>query len=245
VKRAAVVRLLLAVACLPLISCRAPDPIPTYPLAPAAESFDRMQQRSAQMRDVSGEGEITLSSSDGNSVRFDAAFALAPPDRARVRAWKFGQAVLDLTVTQDGAWLFLPRTDEHAASLRAAAGDASRALHEWLALLSNRPDNGATNVQTTPTEFIVTRNAAEGSTITSIIDRATLTPRQYIVRDDAGRRRFALALEAYRVAGSTVWPTKVKASAPNGKFIIELRDVLINQAPSRAFDHPARAERLP
>jgi outer membrane lipoprotein-sorting protein len=204
-----------------------------------------MQERSAQIRDISGEGEITLVNTDGNSVRFDAAFALAPPDRARVRAWKLGQAVLDLTVTQDGAWLFLPRTDEHAATLRAAAGDASRALHEWLALLSNRPESGAANVRTTATEFIVTRNADDGSTITSVIDRKTLTPRRYYVRDRAGAERFTLALEQYRPIGAVVWPTKVQASAANGKFVIELRDVLINQAPPRAFEHPARAERLP
>jgi len=65
------------------------------------------------------------------------------------------------------------------------------------------------------------------------------------VRDSAGSQRFTLSLEQYRVVGPIVWPTKVKASASNGKFVIDLRDIEINQAPPRAFEHPARAERLP
>jgi len=169
VNRAAAINLLLCASLVAVAGCRAPEPIPTYPSASASESFDRMQARAAQMRDVSGEGEITLVNADGNSVRLDAAFALAPPDQARVRAWKLGQAVLDLTVTGNGAWLFLPRTDEHAASLRSAAGDASRALHEWLALLSNRPDAGASDVRTTSDQFIITRSGKDASTITCII----------------------------------------------------------------------------
>jgi len=245
VNRAAAINLLLCASLVAVAGCRAPEPIPTYPSASASESFDRMQARAAQMRDVSGEGEITLVNADGNSVRLDAAFALAPPDQARVRAWKLGQAVLDLTVTGNGAWLFLPRTDEHAASLRSAAGDASRALHEWLALLSNRPDAGASDVRTTSDQFIITRSGKDASTITCMIDRPTLTPRRYIVRDSAGSQRFTLSLEQYRVVGPIVWPTKVKASASNGKFVIDLRDIEINQAPPRAFEHPARAERLP
>jgi outer membrane lipoprotein-sorting protein len=230
----------------PMSGCHTPDPIPTYPPAAKGESFDRMQARLADVRDISGEGEITLVDVIGNSVRFDAAFALAPPDRARVRAWKLSQAVLDLTVTRDGAWLFLPkRDDQHADQLRAAAGDASRALHEWLALLSSRPDAGADAVRTTGDQFVVTRHNADGSRITSVIDRATLTARQYTIYDRAGMPRFSLSMEQYRVVGSTVWPTRIEAAASNGKFIIELRDLAINQAPPLAFQPPARAERLP
>jgi hypothetical protein len=204
-----------------------------------------MQQRSALARDVSGEGEITMVNAGGDSVRFEAAFALAPPDRARARAWKLGQAVLDLTVTPSGTWLFLPQRDEHADQLRAAAGDAGQALRQWLELLSNRPDTGARNVQASATQFIITRPGENRATITSTIDRPTLTPRRYVVRDEKGQERFSLALEQYRPVGQTVWPTKVEARAAKGKFIIELRDIEINQAPPTAFAPPARAERLP
>jgi len=77
----------------PAISCAAPERIPTYPPMPVEERCGSW--RIGRMRFIRfGAGEVTLTRADGESVRFDTAVVLAPPERARVRAWKFGQACL-------------------------------------------------------------------------------------------------------------------------------------------------------
>ena len=148
---------LAIVALFVLVGCVQRDNIRTYPYMSVADSLRVMQERSAKIKDISGEGAITLTDSRGQSVRLDSAFAFAPPDRARVRAWKFGQAVLDLTVAPDATFLFLPRKDAHADQLRSASADTSRAVREWLKLLSRGFDQ-SNDVRESGSQLIV-RNA--------------------------------------------------------------------------------------
>lgn len=224
-----------------LIGCASQrENIPTYPNMSVGDSLKLMQERSASIKDVSGEGAITLTDAKGQSVRLDSAFVFAPPDRARVRAWKFGQAVLDLTVTPDATFLFLPRKDGNADQLRLASDDTSRAMRQWLNLLSRGFDRPA-DVRESGSQLIVKTSDA----LTAYIDRRTLTPRRYVSYDEGGRERFALTLEEYRTIEDTVWPMRIEAKSPSGLVRIDLRDIELNTAPASAFNPPARAERLP
>lgn len=223
-----------------LVGCTQRENIPTYPQMSIADSLKLMQERSSKIKDISGEGAITLTDPKGQSVRLDAAFVFAPPDRARVRAWKFGQAVLDLTVTSEATFLFLPRKDGHADQLRSASGDTSHAVREWLNRLS-RGFDASGDVSESGSQLIV----KTPQSLVAYIDRKTLTPRRYVALDEAGRERFALTLSQYRTIGDTVWPMRIEAKSPSGLVRIDLRNMELNTAPDSAFKPPARAERLP
>ncbi|MBC8106910.1 MAG: hypothetical protein H7Z14_10000, partial [Anaerolineae bacterium] len=80
-------RLGLIFTLLALIGCTQRENVPTYRSMSVTESLKLIQARSSRIKDISGEGVITLTDPKGQSVRLDAAFVFAPPDRARVRAW--------------------------------------------------------------------------------------------------------------------------------------------------------------
>jgi outer membrane lipoprotein-sorting protein len=225
-----------------LSGCAQREDIPKYPPLDLPSSLATIRQRSAQVQNVSGEGAITLTDAKGQSVRLDAAFVLAPPDRARVRAWKFGQAVLDLTILPDGTWMYLPRgQDGHAEQLRAGAASAGRAVRQWLSLLSGQLDASQSSARVSGSHLLVTQPASDGMTLTATIDRDTLTVRRCALTDASGHERFSLTLDKYRVIGPTVWPSRIDADSDTGKISIEMRDVELNDAPPTAFKPPARA----
>ncbi|HEV7299517.1 MAG TPA: hypothetical protein VGN72_09155 [Tepidisphaeraceae bacterium] len=228
----------LAFAC----GCAAPkEDIPTYPLMDSRASLATMRARAEQVQDISGQGTVTLTDPNGGTVQFDAAFVFGPPDRARVRAYKFGQAVLDLTVNPDGLWLFLPRQDARADQVRSASAGTGRAIRQWLQLLAG--DKAGGSVQLTGQKLIVTRH--EELITRGEIDRPTLTARSYTMSDRDGTQHFSLTLDRYRQVGPTVWPGRIVATSASGKIVIQLRDVELNVAAPTAFEPPPRAERLP
>jgi len=225
--------------------CAPRENIPTYASMDAQHSLDVIRQRSAQVRDISGEGTIVLTDAKGQSIRFDAAFVMAPPDRARVRAWKFGQAVLDLTLVPEGTWIYLPRgEDEHAEQLRSASRSATRAVRQWLRLLGDQVDAPGARGRIDGSHLIVTRSMDDGMTLTTTMNRDTLTARRHVLADSSGRERFMLTLDRYEVLGPTVWPRRVEARSETGTITVELRDVELNDAPGNAFKPPSRAQRV-
>src|SRR5688572_6281381 len=157
-----------------LVGCARREQIPTYPNIRAEESLRLMQERAEQIIDISGEGAIMLTDSNGQTVRLDGAFVFAPPDRARVRAWKFNQAVLDLTLLSDATFLFLPREDRSGEQLRSASASASQAVREWLALLSRGGVDPSHDAREAGSQLIVTTP----SRVIVNIDRKTLTARR-------------------------------------------------------------------
>jgi outer membrane lipoprotein-sorting protein len=224
------------------VGCAPRERIPTYPNMSANDSLRLMQERSEQITDISGQGAITLTDAKGQSVRLEGAFVFAPPDRARVRAWKFNQAVLDLTVLPDEIFLFLPREDRNAEQLRSASVNAGQAVRDWLALLSRGGVDPGSEAREVGAQLFV----ATPSRVMVTIDRKTLTARRYAAFDEDGRERFSLRLDQYRtVQEEIVWPMLIEATSPGGRVRIELRDVELNNAPDGAFQPPARAQRLP
>jgi outer membrane lipoprotein-sorting protein len=228
-----------------IAGCAQRENIPTYPPMDAQHSLEIIRQRSSQVQDVSGEGALTLTDRGGRSVRLDAAVVLAPPDRARVRAWKFGQAVLDLTILPEGTWLYLPRgEDDYAEQLRFASRSATRAVRQWLGLFAGQLDEPGSSARIEGSRLVVTRSMNDQMTLRATINRDTLTPRRYALKDASGKERFSLTLDHYRVLGQTVWPSRVEGRSESGSITIEMRDVELNYAAPAAFKPPTRAERV-
>lgn len=220
--------------------------IPTYPLADAASTVKLVAEHARQVRSLTGEGLITLTRPDGESVRLDAAMAMRPPERARMRAWKFGRAVFDLTVTPEGIWAVIPEDPKRKEQITSAGVSAAKLAKTWSVLSGGFFDGAGLKSETRGYKLLVRRESPGEPVVICEVDRATLTPRKYSMLDDKGITRFSLSLEQYRQFGSMVWPTKLTAVSDSGTVEIELRDVEINpELEPAAFVPPRRAEKLP
>jgi outer membrane lipoprotein-sorting protein len=235
-----IVRVAFILSLIAFVGCTRRENIPNYPRMSVSDSLKVIEARSAIIKDISGEGAITLTDPKGQSVRLEAAFVFAPPGRARIRAWKFGQAVLDLTITPDSIYIFVPQKKGPGEQLRTTLGDTGAAVRQWLSLLAP-VFSGSFDVAESGSQLIVTHR----SFFVIYIDRKTLTPRRYVARDDDGCNRFILTLDRYRTIGGTVWPMRIEAKSSTGTIRIDPRDVELNVAPPNAFKPPARAGQLP
>lgn len=230
-----------------LVGCRTGSPreeIPRYAPMSIERSMAIIELRGDVATDVTGQGTLTFIGADGRSVRLDTVFVLAPPDRARVRAWKFSRAVFDLTRTNEGVWLYLPRGDDRADELTESARNLGDAIGEWLNLSTGRLDVAEGQARIEGDEIIVQRPMRDGLTLRATIDRATLTPRRYEGLDDNGKVQFRMILGRYQQLGATVWPAVVVAQSESGTVRVEARELDLNVAPPTAFTPARRAEKL-
>ncbi|MDB5324499.1 MAG: hypothetical protein JWM57_68, partial [Phycisphaerales bacterium] len=125
------IRRSILVTAILLAGCAAkPDPIPRYAAMSPSDSLAVVRTRLANVKSVRGEADMTLTDPKGQTVHLDGAYLLAAPSRARLRAWKLGQAVFDLTIREDGAWAYLPREEA-----RPAAPGLRQSMGRWLGLL--------------------------------------------------------------------------------------------------------------
>jgi hypothetical protein len=225
--------------------CTPPERIPSYPPMPAEQAMKIVADRSHAIHAVSAQGMVTLTRPDGESVRFDTAVVLAPPERARVRAWKFGQAVFDMTLTPEGLWLVSPQEGGHRQEIEAAGANMGRLTRQWLRLMSGIFDDAGRDVKDDGPRLRVTQSNPDGTIMHCTIDQKTLTPRQFVLNDARGVKRFTLTLDRYAEFGGVVWPRKIEALSESGQILIELREVEINgDLPDAAFAPPRRAQRM-
>jgi hypothetical protein len=227
------------------VGCESHERIPTYPLMPASQTFEQFQSRSANIHTVSGEGSLRMTRPDGESIGLDAAVAMQPVDRARVRAWKFGQAVFDLTVTPEALYVVAPKDSSQRDQILAAGSRAGKMIRDWLKLATGSFD--ATLLEERGNDLVIQRPEADDGTLVCTIDRRTITARSFRLLDAAGRERFVLKLDRYIESNGQVWPRRIEArSDEGGELRLELREVEVNgELPAAAFRPPARAEKLP
>lgn len=232
--------LLVLIAC---AGCAATpkSPLPTFPAMSAERSLEVMRERSAKLERVTGRGAITLDNADRGAVTLDSIFVLAPPDRARVRAYKFTQAVFDLTLNPDGLFIFVPRERGKPGELLESTRGAAGAIRQWLASFAGQVDANGADIKQDARTLTIVRPEADGVTRTTIVDRPTLTVRSQTVRDATGAVRFTLALGDYRDFAGTLWPARIVAVSERGTITLETRELQPNVAAETAFTPPPRA----
>jgi hypothetical protein len=221
-----------------------PEHLATVDLTDVHAEVRELVRRQSLIHTVSGSGQLNLTGPDGQGVVLDLAVVLAPPDRARVRAWKFGQAVFDLTLRPDGAWLEASDKAGRAAAAGATAADVTRGLSLLTGGFFNDPTTVGRDVDG---ELVLRRSKPGEPTVVCHVERATLVPRRFELLDEAASVRFTLTMESYQPApGGALWPRRVVAdSGSKGKAVVTLDDADVNgDVPAGAFDPPARAERL-
>jgi outer membrane lipoprotein-sorting protein len=235
---------ILLLALLALAGCTH-GPLPTIHWTDRREALRILSTRAHAVRTVSAQGLLTLTRPDHESARLDAAIASQPPDRLRLRAWKLGRAIFDLTLTGDGLWLFAPDEPSLNPKIRSSALATARLAKAWSALSGGLFDRPDLSIKETSHQLIVTAPSEEGI-IRCEVDKRTLTPSRYIVTDATGRTRFALELDDYRLYGDIAYPQRLSATSDMGTILIQLRDVELNaDLAAGAFVPPRRAEKLP
>ena len=238
---------LLAVAL--LSGCAAPakrENLPAVHFRDDRGALDILIQRADLVKTVSSQGTITLTRPSGESVRLDLAMVRSGRDKLRLRAWKLGRAVFDLTMNGGDVWLFTP-DDQSLKQKARSAGLSARQLAQNIRLLDGelfrRPDATITHAD----GDMLSVTAAEGDkSMICDIDRRTLTPRKYVLTDPNGVARFALELSDYQAGMLVPVPFRMTARSDDGTIAVALRDVEINgELAEGAFIPPKRAEKLP
>lgn len=219
----------------------ASEPLPTYTWNSPAEAMAILNCRAARLHTLTAQGTVTLTRRDGQSVRFDAALVIQPPDRLRLRAWKFGEAVLDVTIRPDGVWVWIAdRAGEDAKRdlPKLLGGGAVRELGTLLAGSvtgeAKRDDDA----------LEIVNNLSDKVRVTAKVDPRTLVVREYDVSRSSGETVERVVLSEYEPAGPTVWPRRIEAVGPQGRIDVELGEVRVNEPLNRAaFEAPARAQK--
>ncbi len=238
----------LLIAAMTLAGCRQ-EHLPTYPRQDEAATLHLLAERSNQVKTVSGSGTLELFSPSGDGVQLDLAIALQPPDRARLRAWKFGSAVFDLTITPDGLWFESPRSSgvsPQADKIKSAGMNAAQVARAW-GLLSgaffNDPDLTA---KASAAKLIVHRERPNEPAVVCEVNRDTLMPRQYQMLDGTGKAHLTLSLDKYNQIKGIPWPMRITAVSDAGRMVVDLNEVELNaDLAAGAFKPPPRAEKLP
>jgi hypothetical protein len=225
-----------------------PENLPTYPFADDATALHTMADRASKLRTINCSCILDLTRVDGQSVRLDGAIAISIPDkRVRLRAWKFNQAVFDLTVTPDGTWIEMPSDPDRRTQVLPASVSAEQlakaislfgpdVFNDWqLQVLDMGGD-----------EFRFRRPADGGQMFLGRVERSTLIVRQYQILGPSGNTRFTLDLKNYAdFGGGIVFPTELVALNDGNRIDVTLQQVQINQPlPPKAFVPPRHAEKL-
>ena len=242
--------LLLPLAAIIVSGCAShPKPeanLPTFGNVDHATALRILDERARAVKSLSARSALTLTRADGQAVRLDGAVVMAPPDRLRLRAWKFNQAIFDLTLTPEGLWVVAPDDPSRRQKVLPASLSAAQLGREWALLSGSFFGETGLVVRDEKGTLAVSRKLDDGRTVVCDVDRRTLTPRRYRMFDPAGRARFTLALGDYGVFNGIAWPTRLDARSDEGRIGVKLSDVELNgELAPNAFKPPRRAEKQP
>ncbi len=220
------------------------NPLPNFALIDDSTALEILRQRAESVQRISGQCALKLTGNNGESVHLDAAIVMARPDRLRLRAWKMGQAVFDLTLRPDGLWVETPTDPSRAKDVLPATVGAAEFGRQFLWFTGGFfTEAGPMAHHIAGDRLIFERGSDAGGRIICQVDRPTLTPGKFEMIDPDGRVRFTLDLSDYRDFGGVLWATHLLASTLEGQKIdITLSDLEFNgELAPHAFDPPPRA----
>ena len=222
------------------------ESLPTVQYSDTADAMRILRERAAAVKTVSSDGTITFIRPDGASVRMDLAMVSQPPDHLRLRAWKLGRAIFDLTMTPQGLWLLAPDDPSLRQKVEKANVGAAEIARNWSMLSGEFFDRSDVKVERKSKDLLLTAPHEHDLTLRCDIDARALVPWLYLLQDAHGKTHFSLNLDDYRMIGGTPYPHRIQADSESGRIVVQLQEVELNQdlAPA-AFKPPRRAEKLP
>jgi outer membrane lipoprotein-sorting protein len=224
--------------------------LPTYPPMSDAQALSTIAARLDSTRTISASTDVKLTDPQGQTITLDGALVARPPGTARLRAWKLGTPVLDLTILPDGVWAFAASregtTSEENPQAKLTALPAA-GIAQSVELLSGTYFANATPIpERSDASMLVVRGSALGSTqVLCTIDRRTLTPRRFTL--PAADKAMELRLSEYTLINAAPFAQRIDFLSPDGgSIVIQLHDIELNtELPAAAFTPPTRATRLP
>jgi len=221
--------------------------VQTYPSMRDDDAARIILDRLTMIRTLSARCEVTLTKVQGESVRLDGALAAAAPDRLRLRAWKFDQAVFDLTLTPDGMWLFMGDDASETSGRKPMVISTSQISQAWMMVCGGFFEKNPSSVKMKASNSPITFYLRDQEyTIHCQVDRHTLTPTVYSVSDSGGMSLYSVELAGYRMINDIAWPMRIDFYSGDGVLSLRLDDVELNgENAEGAFVPPARAVKQP
>ncbi len=218
--------------------------LPTYPAMPDADALGLIATRLDSVKSISGSADLSLTDAKGQTVSLEGVIVAQPPARARLRAWKFGSPVLDVTILPEGVWAYAAsRAGSTAADMtRLPAAGVSRSVE----MLAGSYFAGAHTVakDSTIATLVVVGAAFGREDVRCEIDRATLTPRRFVM--NTPERSLEIILDGYSLVSGTAWAKRMEFRSPDGTIVIRLGDIELNgDIAQSAFVPSTRATKLP
>lgn len=218
--------------------------LPKYPPMSGTDALAAVAARQASMLRISAECDLDLVDAAGQRVSLDGVLVAQLPGKVRLRAWKFGQAVFDLTLVDGQGWLLAPDqgTGRRVDLEKIPARQVSQALDLLGAsyFVAAYPTGGGENL------LLATGPALGRADVQCEIDLRTLTPQRFVVPSALDATSSELLLSEYAPVDRFVWPMRLRLRSPTGEVLVRFRSVEINGViPAEAFTPPKRAKVLP
>ncbi|MEM9882064.1 MAG: hypothetical protein AAF800_03995 [Planctomycetota bacterium] len=213
------------------------EPLPTVAWTDVEDARQILTERQASRGTVQARLTLRFTGPDGEaSPRLDAALAGDGDGRLRLRAWKLGQSMFDLTATPDG--VFVAARDE----MRGSGDDPQRGLSGLtgrLGELLSGPDWQTATLSRVGGDL----QAAWPDGLRAEVDGRTLTPRRFVVTTDDGE---SITVDTTWSAYATgPWYRTIAALGPFGEAELDFTGVTLGGALNpRAFVPPRRAVRV-
>ena len=223
------------------------ESLPAVQYRDSREALGILRERAAAVKTVQSRGTITFTRwSDEQSVRMDLAMVSQPPDRLRLRAWKLGRAIFDLTLTPAGLWVMAPEDPSLRQKVQNANVGAAEIARNWSMLSGAFFDRSDLEIQRTDKDLVLRAPHGDGLKLSCYVDARALVPWLYLLQDDRNRNRFTLNLDDFRMIAQVPYPHRIQAESDAGRIVVQLEEVELNEelAPA-AFTPPRRAEKLP
>ncbi len=229
------------------------NPLPTYTALSDRDSLSLVAARQTLIKTVSARCDIVLTDPQGQTVNLDGALLAIPVTptgpNVRLRAWKLGQAVFDITLTSGQAWLIAPdnpRVPNPNESPNPA--QTSRRIAAALDFIGPAFFESATITSSTPIVITATSAPTNLPETLCVIDRATLTPQRFTTgfTSSTPTATSEIIFSDYRLVSGIPWAHHLHLTSPGGTVSISMSDVELNvELPPSAFVPPARARQLP
>ncbi len=220
--------------------------MPLYPWSNAQHASVVMAERDGHIHSFSATCRILLNAKAG-AVELRGALVAKPTNYLRFRAWKLSRTVFDITLNQDGLFVYAANRDGKTRKplknlTRDGLMEASTLLPGFLEKADWTLSEDAAG-----THFVRLRTPAKGQgMLTCQVDKHTLTTSQCDYLDASGASLQTLRFSEYRLVDGVAWPMRIEGQGEGGVFEIRFDDAQINpELNPQAFVPSRRAVKQP